>query len=188
MENRKDLDLHLIRASAGQLEEIRQAYIQVIDRTQHMKTYARWIYGLHPTDEMIRSYLDSGAMYLLLDGTDLAGMMAVTMSQGDDYHEIAWERQLSDTEVAVVHILAVMPEYQKQGLGRKMIEETLRLAKENGKKAIRLDALASNLPAHRLYESMGFSRRDRKHLYAENTGWTDFLFFERDVSPYSPQS
>ena len=98
-------------------EEIRQAYIQVIDRTQHMKTYARWIYGLHPTDEMIRSYLDSGAMYLLLDGTDIAGMMAVTMSQGNDYHEIAWERQLSDTEVAVVHILAVMPEYQKQGLG-----------------------------------------------------------------------
>ena len=68
------------------------------------------------------------------------------------------------------------------------VEETLRLAKENGKKAIRLDALASPLPAHRLDESMGFSRRDRKHLYAENTGWTDFRFFERDVSPYSPQS
>ena len=45
-------------------------------------------------------------------------------------------------------------------------------------KAIRLDALASNTPAHKIYKALGFEYRGKQHLYAENTGWTDFYFFE----------
>ena len=37
---------------------------------------------------------------------------------------------------------------------------------------------ASNIPAHRMYERLGFEYSGRQHLYAENTGWTDFYFFE----------
>ncbi len=55
---------------------------------------------------------------------------------------------------------------------------SIRLATSAGKKSIRLDALASNTPAHRLYERLGFEYRGKQHLYAENTGWTDFFFFE----------
>ncbi len=46
------------------------------------------------------------------------------------------------------------------------------------KGTVRLDALASNTPAHRIYERLGFEYRGQQHLYAENTGWTDFYFFE----------
>ena len=49
---------------------------------------------------------------------------------------------------------------------------------QNGKKSVRLDALASNTPAHKIYEALGFQYRGKQHLYAENTGWTDFFFFE----------
>ena len=56
--------------------------------------------------------------------------------------------------------------------------ETIRLAQNNGMQAIRLDALASNTPAHKIYERLGFEYRGKQHLYAENTGWTDFYFFE----------
>ena len=56
--------------------------------------------------------------------------------------------------------------------------EAIRLAQNNGMQAIRLDALASNTPAHKIYERLGFEYRGQQHLYAENTGWTDFYFFE----------
>ena len=57
-------------------------------------------------------------------------------------------------------------------------EMAIRLAQSKGMQAIRLDALASNTPAHRLYERLGFEYRGKQHLYAENTGWTDFYFFD----------
>ena len=104
--------------------------------------------------------------------------MAVTMYQGEDYHAIDWFKQVSDNEVAVIHILAVSPAFQGSGTASEMVREAIRLAKARGMKAIRLDALASNTPAHKLYKNLGFEYRGKQHLFAENTGWTDFYFFE----------
>ena len=68
-----------------------------------------------------------------------------------------------------------------KGLGERLIEEAILIARKAGKKALRLDALASNTPAHRLYAKKGFAYRGKKNLYAENTGWTDFFFFELEL-------
>ena len=57
-------------------------------------------------------------------------------------------------------------------------EMAIRLAQSKGMQAIRLDVLASNTPAHKIYERLGFEYRGKQHLYAENTGWTDFYFFD----------
>ena len=42
-----------------------------------------------------------------------------------------------------------------------------------------LDALKTNLPAQRMYEKAGFLYRGEQRLYAENTGVTDFLYYEK---------
>lgn len=166
---------------ADNLAAVRENYIEVIEHTKDMNVHARWIYGLHPTDSMIQSYMDRQEMYLFMDGQHVAGMIAVTMYQGEEYHEIHWSQNLKDDEVACLHILAVTPAYQGKGVANKMMEEVISLVKENGGKALRLDVLASNTPAQRMYEGFGFSYRGKQKLYAENTGWTDFLYYERSV-------
>ena len=80
--------------------------------------------------------------------------------------------------MAVIHILAVHPDRQGSGVGSEMVREAIRLARENGMKAVRLDALASNTPAHSMYKRLGFEDRIKQPLYAENTGWTDLYFLE----------
>ena len=80
-----------------------------------------------------------------------------------------------DNKVAVIHILAVSPDSQGTGIGSEMIRDAISMAQKNGIQAIRLDALASNIPAHRMYERLGFEYRGKQHLFAENTGWTDFF-------------
>ena len=153
-------------------------YDDVTERTPEIATYARWSKGKHPTTEGIRAYIDEGSMYLYKENEKIVAAMAVTMYQSEDYHAIEWSRQVNDNEVAVIHILAVNPDSQGNGIGSGMIREAIRIAQNNGMKSIRLDALASNIPAHKLYERLGFENRGKQHLYAENTGWTDFYFFE----------
>ncbi|MBQ9216694.1 MAG: GNAT family N-acetyltransferase [Muribaculaceae bacterium] len=126
----------------------------------------------------MQTYIEEGSMYLYREDGGIVGTMAVTMYQGEDYHAIEWARQVGDDEVAVIHILAVSPDRQGEGIGSEMIREAIHLAQANGMNAICLDALASNTPAHRIYERLGFEQRGQQHLYAENTGWTDFYFFE----------
>ena len=132
---------------AGNFAAVREKYIEVIENTKDMNIHARWIYGKHPSDAIIQSYIDRQEMYLFMDGQKIAGMAAVTMYQSEDYHEIIWNQNLKDDEVASLHILAVAPEYQGKGVAKQMMAEIISLVKKNEKKAIRLDALASNTPA-----------------------------------------
>lgn len=175
-ENKKDG--LLVKAQADDLNRIMAFYSDVIDRTPNMEKYARWMHGKHPAEQTIREYVETGSMYLYVKGETVLGAMAVTMLQGEDYHPVAWAVPAADHEVAVIHLLGVQPSYQGKGIGKQMIEEAVRLAREQGKKCCRLDALASNTPAHRMYESKGFQYRGTERWYAENTGWTEFYLYE----------
>ena len=159
--------MRLELATQNDFETIIAFYDDVTERTPEMGTYARWQKGKHPTEEGISAYINEGSMYIYREQGVIVGAMAVTMYQGEDYHAIDWSQQVPDEKVAVIHILAVSPDAQGKGIGSEMIRE-----------AIRLDALASNTPAHKLYERLSFEYRGKQHLYAENTGWTDFYFFE----------
>ncbi len=141
-------------ATQNDFDAIIAFYDDVTERTPEMATYARWSKGKHPTVAGIRAYINEGSMYLYRERGIIIGAMAVTMYQGEDC----------------------------KGIGSEMIREAIRMAKSKGMQAIRLDALASNTPAHKLYKRLGFEYRGKQHLYAENTGWTDFYFFE-----YAPQ-
>ena len=170
--------MRLELATQNDFEAIIAFYEDVTQRTPEMATYARWSKGKHPTVEGIHAYIDEESMYLYRESGIIVGAMAVTMYQGEDYHAIEWSKQVPNDKVAVIHILAVSPDAQGKGIGSEMIREAIRLAQDNGMQAIRLDALASNTPAHRIYERLGFEYRGKQHLYAENTDWTDFYFYE----------
>lgn len=170
--------MNLVKAEAKDFKRIREHYECIIDNTEDMDKYARWKKGLHPSDSGIKKYIDEGTMYMLMDGGCIAGTMAVTMKQDDEYRRICWNNDLEDSDTAVIHILGVAPEYQKKGIGSMMIDEAVRLARYSNKKAVRLDALASNTPARHMYETKGFEYRGKLKLYADNTGLTDFCFYE----------
>lgn len=170
--------MELVRAKLEDLDAIAGLYDDVIDKTENMHLHARWKKGLHPTTAGIREYIAQGAMYLYMDDEKIAGAMAITTGQGEDYRKISWGICAEDDETAVVHILGVNPEYQGKGVAKRMMDASIRLARDGGKKALRLDALATNTPAQRLYLSKGFAYRGKQNLYAENTGWTDFYFYE----------
>ena len=170
--------MKLFKALLEDFESVMAFYDDVTERTPDIVRFARWRKGAHPTEEGIRTYINEGSMFLYKDREVIVGAMAVTMYQGEEYHAIKWSKQVADDEVAVIHILAVSPDRQGEGIGSEMIREAIRLAYANGKKAVRLDALASNTPAHEIYKRLGFEFRGQQHLYAENTSWTDFYFFE----------
>lgn len=172
------LERKLTQVSAGEFARVAQFYRDAIAHTPEMERFGRWIYGLHPTDGMILEYIQSGAMFICEEKGEILCAFALTPSQGSDYHDIPWGLDLKDEQAAVVHLLCVNPNYQHQGVGRQTMELAIDLARQMGKQALRLDALACNIPAHRLYASLGFQRRGTAHWFADNVGWTDFYLFE----------
>lgn len=145
-----------------------------------MELYAHWIYGLHPSDEMILGYISPENMFFSeLDGK-IASAVAVVSRQEKEYHDVPWKMNPADDEVSVVHILCVAPEFQKKGIAARTMRAVIEMSRESGKKAVHLDALKCNTPA-RLYESLGFSPAAERNWHTENAGQTDFVLYELEV-------
>ena len=52
--------------------------------------------------------------------------------------------------------MGVLPRYRGLGIGQQLVSRTIQRAKENGLERIELEVFASNAPAIKLYEKMGF--------------------------------
>lgn len=81
-------------------------------------------------------------------------------------------------EVMIIHALGVLPEFHGTGKAKALVREAIRIANEKQQKAIRLDVLSGNVPAMKLYESMGFHFQKSIKMFYADTGWTDFRLYE----------
>jgi [ribosomal protein S18]-alanine N-acetyltransferase len=55
-----------------------------------------------------------------------------------------------------IHNVAVHTEFRRRGLGRRLLQQAITDARDRGSSRITLEVRTSNLPAQRLYESLGF--------------------------------
>lgn len=171
----------LIKATENDFERLTRFYRDAVAETKNMELYARWIYGLHPSDEMILSYISPGNMFFSeLDGK-IASAVAVVPFQENEYYDVPWKMNPADDEVCVVHILCVAPEFQKKGLAARTMRAVIEMSRKSGKKAVRLDAMKCNTPACHLYESLGFSPAAERKWHTQNAGQTDFVLYELEV-------
>lgn len=60
------------------------------------------------------------------------------------------------TSVWIVGTVGVLPEYRRRGIARKLVEHGIEIVRQKGGKKAWLDVIDGNLPAYKLYESLGF--------------------------------
>lgn len=92
-------------------------------------------------------------------------------------------------DLAEILNIAVLPAYQKQGIGQMIFDEILRLLAEKNVKEIWLEVRESNLQAIAFYRKNGFEKQfERKDYYCNPK--ENALILMRRVSflPSSPQS
>lgn len=72
-------------------------------------------------------------------------------------------------EQAQITTIGVDPRYQRQGLGKEMMETVMEIAQRNQCETMSLEVRVSNFKAISLYESLGFHKEAiRKNYYQDN--------------------
>jgi ribosomal-protein-alanine N-acetyltransferase len=68
-----------------------------------------------------------------------------------------------------IHNIAVHPDFRRCGVGRALLQQVVSQARARGSTRVTLEVRKSNLPAQKLYESLGFSPTGvRKGYYSDN--------------------
>lgn len=156
-------------------------YDGAIERFQTQTGNMGWRKGVYPAEADLQKAIRAGTLYVgELEGVLAAGMI-VTQGTDQSYGDAPWRVDASDDETAVIHTLGVSPSFAGQSLGLRMVEGAIELARGKGWKALRLDVLDVNKPAHRLYLRAGFRYICTKEIFYESTGLASFLLYEYAV-------
>lgn len=68
-----------------------------------------------------------------------------------------------------------------RGIGTRLVNEIIRFARSEAKKAIRLDILGTNQLAEKLYTKCGFRFVEAGQLFYEDTGLTEYKMYEFEL-------
>lgn len=175
----KDMSATSLRlATPHDFSKVQSLYWDIIDTMKDSPYSPKWEKGIYPTDEALASFIAKEQMYLCECEEMIMGAMVVNSEGSHGYEQVPWKVDAIDAEVSVVHILAVHPSFQGHGVAKFLVQQAIRLSKQQTKKAIRLDVVTNNIPAQRLYESMGFVYCATIQLFYEDTGLMDFMLYE----------
>lgn len=164
------------QAAADQYEEVRSFYHSLIDEME--ERYVAWEKDVYPSPELLKGAIGKGELYIGTVDDEIAAAMVFNSECDENYSKVHWQTEAEPSEVMVIHALGVHPRFMKRGYGCEMVEKAIETAKEKGAAAIRLDVLEGNIPAEKLYVSMGFRFIEEISMYYEDTGLARFRLFE----------
>ena len=118
---------------------------------------------------------------MLTENDILLACVILNQECNEGYRGCVWSMDCAPNEILIPRALAVHPGMQGRGVGKIVVENILQIAKSEGRKSVRLDVLAACEAAERLYRSCGFTFVAAREMYYEDTGWTEYRLFERDV-------
>lgn len=166
------------KAEASEFQAVRGFYHQLIDELEGAQYSAGWEKDVYPANEYLQEALKKEQLYVGVKEGQIMGAMILNHDCNESYEKVKFEHDFAPEKILVIHALGVMPSHGAKGYGKKLVEEAIAVAKEQQVQAIRLDVLKGNLPAEKLYTSMGFQYIDAVTMFYEDTGWTDYEVYE----------
>jgi len=174
----KLMELDIRKADLNQAEAVMGFYYDLIDSMRNFEFRPLWEKDVYPTRQFIYNSIKNNELFIATNDRVIMGSMIMNHICADEYSKAPWKVSAKNDETMIIHALAVLPICQGAGIGMKMVDYAIKHCKDSNMKAIRLDVLLPNKPAHKLYAKMGFAYIGKIQLFYEDTGLADFLLYE----------
>ena len=144
-------------AAPSDLPQVLEIYDAILTQEESGgPVYTNWRRGKYPTADTARSALEAGTLYVGESGSALWGVVNLNGIQLPEYALIPWTLSANEDQVGVIHTLCIHPGQRGSGYARQMVAFCEEEARRLGKNVMRLDTWEHNLPANRLYPSLGY--------------------------------
>ena len=145
------------KANKQDIDKLNEMYMAIVN-DMRSNNIAIWD-DIYPI-EQIEFDIDDGYMYVLENDNNIVGAFSV-YTTNDAEKEIEWH----DTESSAIYLglIAVNMNNRRQGIGKFIIKEAIRIAKERNVEYIRLMVENRNVPAINMYTKYGFEKKRGIH-------------------------
>ena len=144
-------------AAPSDLPQVLEIYDAILTQEESGgPVYTNWRRGKYPTADTARSALEAGTLYVGESGSALWGVVNLNGIQLPEEALIPWTLSATEDQVGVIQTLCSHPGQSGRGYARQMVAFCEEEARRLGKNVMRLDTWEHNLPANRLYPSLGY--------------------------------
>lgn len=110
----------------------------------------------YPNIEAFQKDIARQELFVYIVAERIAGCIAISSEKDAEYEPVKWLTE--DGDQLYIHRLAVHPDFQHQGLARKLMDFAEAYAKKRKAVSIRLDTFSVNKRNNRFYEARGYHR------------------------------
>lgn len=170
------------KAQSQDIDEVEKSYLELLLHEKKYGAYTVWQLGIYPTRETAEKSYSNGNLYVLEENGELCASIIINQVQPKEYDTIQWKYCAKSNEVLVIHLLCVKPSKAHQGIGKKLVQFAIDMAKNLECKTLRLDTGSQNTPAIMLYQSFGFELAGTTSMEIGGLiSHKDHLFFEKTI-------
>ena len=184
MSNRGQTEMVFRRARPDEIGAVYQAYDHIREHLSKTVQFPHWHTENHPRPAMINKWVEAGELYIATPAETqetvgvIAGVVVLDHNSADDYAAAQWSVEAARERALIVHVLGVVPDYLGTGVSRFLVESAIETARDRGCLTVRLDVLADNTPAHRLYVRCGFRDLGLHTIRYDGTDLDQFHLYE----------
>ena len=170
--------LQIRTATQQEFTAVRAFYHSLIDAMQTAPHKPSWQKEIYPSDAYLQQSIAQGTLYIGLQDGEIAAAMILNHQCSDGYQTASWRVTARPEEVTIIHTLGVHARFSGRGFGKALMAYATRWARDRQQKAIRLDVEEGNLPAEKLYQSLGFQFTGTMSMHYPGLGDLSFHLYE----------
>lgn len=148
--------MEIMKAKESDIESIEKIYNNIHECEEKGLTSTGWIRGVYPTRKTAEAALSRDDLFVLKDNGNVTAVAIINQIQVEEYKNASWKNKAEDSEIMVLHALAVDPLEKGKGCGRAFVAFYEDYAKQNGCTALRMDTNVLNTRARNLYQRLGY--------------------------------
>lgn len=166
------------QASASDFSQIMDLYTKVVEHVKTTDIKLGWNTQVYPDSVFVQTAIKNNQMYCVYEEGKVIAAAVVNHTVNDEYNTINWTIKEPSSQIATIHALAVSPDYRGKKVSSFFVNEITGMCRTNGDKAIHLDVIDTNIPAHKLYLRNGYTEIAEIQMYYEVVGLRSFWMME----------
>ncbi len=144
------------KAQEADIDSIEKIYDRIHDGEEKGLTTIGWIRNVYPTRKTAEDALERGDLFVMEEASRIVAAAVINQIQVDVYKNADWKQDASESEVMVLHGLAVDPLENGKRYGRAFVAFYEDYARQHMCTELRIDTNQRNTRARKLYKKLGY--------------------------------
>lgn len=148
--------MEILKAQKMDIDSIEKIYENIHGEEEKGLTTTGWIRNIYPTRKTAEDALERNDLFVMEDQGKIVAAAVINQIQVDEYKYAMWKYSVKDSEIMVLHALAVDPYQKNKGYGKAFVAFYENYAKQHNCVALRMDTNIRNTKARNLYKKLGY--------------------------------